>query len=634
MKSLVYKLLPRDFEQESVEAMAAWHKEIEVFLNQLPISPNSDQFNKNGLFEIFNSKKDESEYFYKFYSLNEELYLETNFEGELYFPETKLVKVEETNNLIIELGESYNETVCESDYVKINGTYYRLINLYQFSKGINPSQLMDIGDYCVFLKRIDQNRAKRKVGIQRKLHHSNLYSTMRNIESESSFSEAEKVSEAMLNGEAALFEVESWFIVRAETEYDLNQKTKEVIKELKQMEVIPLIETQGLKELFLSILFNVKPTFKRTHEPTTDYVSRLLPLKMDHVHESGIELSSLRGNPVYFNLFDESSLNFNVLISGQSGTGKSMIAQKILLEEISNGTSAIVLDLGNSFKKLSNYLGGESLGLSFNPMQFKSPHYLKELITSVIPDNELSAKIEGKIFNLIQENIEKTNSFKELILILSKEVSDLDLYFSELWEFFDDETRNLSKLAYVDTSLYPDKIKAPLIIYLIEYFKNLEGKRIFVFDEVWSFLTKNANYIAECFRTFRKHGASAIAISQGIEEFTQTPLGLVIAQNCFTKLYFNQHSQSKSFLDEFDQQRIKSLMTKKGSHSEFYLKSETIKKIVQFYPSYLEYELFTTNHEDNQSFNVFRQLNENIFNFKEIMKRFVDFKYFYRGINV
>lgn len=632
MKNYVYKIIPKDLEQESTESIITWYSSIKIFLNQLPIAPNSERFNKEGMFGLIDNEKG-GEYYYKFYSLSDELFLETNFLGELNIPDTELERINTPNQLIIDLGKSYGETVLESDFIKLNGVYFRLINLYEFSKSLNPSQLMDVGDYCVFLKKIDPSDSKRKVGMQRKLHHSNLYSQMRNIESESSFTEAEKVSEEIIDGISTLFEVESWMIIKAETELDLNEKTKDVIKNLKKIEIEPLIETQGLKQLFLPLLFGVKPTFKRAHEPTTSYVANLLPLKRDELHISGMKLVSLRGNSVNFNLFDDSSLNFNLLISGQSGSGKSMIAQKILMDQISNNSSAIVLDLGNSFKKSVGFLRGESLSLSFNPMQFKSPHYLKELIVSVIPESELTSKLEGKIFSLVQENIEKTDSFKELILIISNQIPDIHLYFSEMWEFFDDEVRTLSKLTYVDTSLYPDKIKAPLIIYLIECFKNLEGKRIFIFDEVWSFLTKNADYIAECFRTFRKHGASAIAISQGIEDFIQTPLGLAIAQNSFTKFYFSQVSDCRNFLDEFDQNKIKSLITKKGNHSEFYIKTETIRKIVQFYPSYLEYEVFTSNYEDNLSFDSFKKQNEDFFSFPEIVKRYVHFKYFYWGIN-
>ena len=631
--SYVYKLIPKDMEQRSVEENFIFLNEIKIFLNQLPLSPKSDRFTKKSILDLIPDKNNSEDFYYKFYSLNEEIYFETNFEEVLTIPDVELLKVDAPNELIIGLGKVYSDSLLKDDYVKVNGIYFRLVNIYELSKKLGPSDLMNFGDFCLFLKRTDPALAKRKINTQRKLHHSNLYSHIRNIESETSFAESERMTEAMINGEESLFAVEAWFIVRAETELELNLKTNELIKNLKQAEIDPLIETVGLKALFLSILFGVKPTYKRVHEPPTTYLTNMLPLLCDQLHSNGVALRSQRGNEIYFNLFDDSALNFNVLITGQSGTGKSMIAQKILKEEIKNDSSAIVLDLGNSFKKTAKYLGGDSLSLSFNPMQFKSAHYLKELITSVIPENELSSKMEGKIFSLISEYIEISNSFRDLITRMSLEIPDLDLYFSELWEYFDNETRTLTKLTYVDTSLYPDKIKAPLIIYLIECFKHLEGKRVFIFDEVWSFLNKNADYITECFRTFRKHGASAIAISQGLEDFVQTPIGHAIAQNSFTKLYFNQSATRSSFIDDFDLDRIKVLSTKKGSHSEFYLKSEVNRKLLYFYPTFDEYELFTSNFEDNQNFEAFLKENQKYFKFYEVFDRYVEFKYFYGGSN-
>ncbi|MGZ3857668.1 MAG: VirB4 family type IV secretion system protein, partial [Bacteriovorax sp.] len=468
---------------------------------------------------------------------------------------------------------------------------------------------------------------------QRKLHHSNLYSNIRNIESEASFVEAEKITEAMMEGVENLFEVEAWFILKADTKEDLNYRTKELIGFLKQAEFTPYIEAEGLYELFPSILVGVEPKFKRSHQTPSSFLVNMLPLRHDEIHEDGISFLSNRGNPLYFNLFDESALNFNVLISGQSGAGKSMIAQKILVEELTNDASVVVLDLGNSFKKTAQYYGGESLSLSFNPLQFKSPHYLKELIISVIPANELRAKMEGLIFSLIKEHFDSVSTFKDLIQKISAQIPEFELYFSELWEYFDNVDRDLSKFTYVDTSLYPDKIKAPLIIFLIEAFKNLEGKRIFVFDEVWSFLSNNAEYIAECFRTFRKSGASAIAISQGLDDFSATEMGKVIAKLSTNKILFQQSVEESRELDSFDIEKIKMLSTKRKVYSEFYIKTEHHRKTARFYPIPLEYELFTSYHKDRESFDRFYSHYAEFFPFWDIMNRYVDFKYFYGGIS-
>jgi hypothetical protein len=629
----LYKLIPKDMEEMSSDQVLNWQNELRVFLNQLPVRKNEADFKKMSLIDSFLSESSDNAYFFKFYSLEEELFLETNFNEVLNLPNAKMELV--TNQLakIVGLDEIHSDVILGDDFVKVNGQYIRLINVYEFSKNLMPSGLMDFGNYCLFFKKVPTDVSKRRVNTQRKLHHSNLYSAIRNIESEASFHEAERITEAMTNGEENLFEVEAWFILKADTLETLNHQTQELIRSLKQAEITPYIEAEGLRELFPAILFGMEPTLKRTHQCPTSYLVNLLPLKHDVLHDHGIGLYSERGNEIYFNLFDEQALNYNVLISGQSGTGKSMIAQKILKEELANGASAIVLDLGNSFKKTARYLGGGSLSLSFNPLQFKSPHYLKELIISVIPASELTSKMEGKIFSLVKDYAREASSFKELILKISSQIPDLELYFSELWEYFDEKVNHeneLPKLTYVDTSLYPDKIKAPLIIFLIEGFKHIEGKKLFIFDEVWSFLTKNADYIAECFRTFRKYGASAIAISQGLDDFTSTVLGKVIAQNSYTQVLFHQNSEGPGFLDDFDQQKIKSLSTKVGAYSEFYIKTELLRKLARFYPSSLEYELFTSKHEDILSFNKFENHYRDYFPFWNIVERWVDFKYYHQ----
>jgi len=637
-KSKVYKLIPSDLEQMNINALANFLNELRVSLNQLLVSIDEVDFKKSNKFsEVFSFNKSSSSrenYFFKFYSLGEVVFLETNFQEALSFSNIQLVEIEnlgEVNQLIIGDEIANGDAVLGEDFVNVNGMYMRLINLYEFSKNLMPSALMDYGDYCVFFRKLDPLISKRRVNTQRKLHHSNLYSNIRNIESEASFVEAEKITEAMMEGVENLFEVEAWFILKSDTQEDLNNKTKELVGFLKQAEFTPYIEAEGLYELFPTILFGVAPIFKRSHQTPSSFLVNMLPLKHEEIHQEGIEFISIRGNPLYLNLFDEAALNFNVLIAGQSGAGKSMIAQKILVEELSCDASVIVLDLGNSFKKTAQYYNAESLSLSFNPLQFKSPHYLKELIISVIPAEELSAKMEGQIFSLIKENFESVVTFKDLIEKISAQIPGFELYFSELWDYFDNVERDLSKFTYVDTSLYPDKIKAPLIIFLIEAFKALSGKRIFVFDEVWEFLSKNAEYIAECFRTFRKSGASAIAISHGLDDFSATEMGKVIAKLSSTKILFQQSVEESCELDSFDIEKIKMLSTKRKVYSEFYIKTEHHRKTARFYPEPLEYELFTSSHRDRELFERFHGHYAESLPFWDVVDRYVDFKYFYGG---
>lgn len=636
-KLKVYKVIPSDFDQMDTDEFARFLAEFRISLNQLTTKKDEEGFKKTSFIDPFLSPKKEEGHFYKFYSLNEVLFLETNSDESLSFPKVQLQELENgesINEFLLGDTLAYSDLILGDDYLKVNGRYLRLVNLYALSKRLMPSELMDLGDYCLFFKRIDGQISRRQVNTQRKLHHANLYSGMRNIESEASYQEAESLVESMMNGEEEIFEAEGWFILTGDDLADLGVKTRELVRALKQMELTPYIESEGLSELFPTLISGVAPIFKRVHRPQSKYLANLIPLVHEKIHEKGIEFLTRRGNRVFYRVFEESSLNFNILLTGQSGAGKTMVAQKILSEELRQGTSAIVLDLGNSFKKTAAYFGGEILSESFNPLQFRSPHYLKELIVSVIPRDELSAKLEGKLFKSIVEHLPSTTSFKELILKVSTEIPDLDLYFAELWQFFDDEVRELAKFTYVDTSIYPDKIKAPLIIFLIEAFKHLKGRKLFVFDEVWSFLRSNSEYIEECFRTFRKHGGAALAITQAISDCEDGSLSKLIPKLCSTKIFFQQSVGDSEFLTEFDKEKVRSLSTKLGVFSEFYIKTDFHRKIARYFPIPIEYELGTSNDLDRAKFERFYEANEGYFDFPELMNRFVDFKYYFGGLNV
>ena len=170
-----------------------------------------------------------------------------------------------------------------------------------------------------------------------------------------------------------------------------------------------------------------------------------------------------------------------------------------------------------------------------------------------------------------------------------------------------------------------------MIIYLIEYFKSLEGKKIFIFDEVWSFLKKNSAYIEESFRTFRKSNASAVAISQALSDFTSTEIGRVIADLSYYKFLFSQNSEGISGLTDFDQEKIRSVQSVKDSYSEFYLLSENFRKVLRYYPTDLEYVLFNTEPKERIEFNKFNELYGEFFEYSNVIHRFVDFKYHNKG---
>jgi type IV secretory pathway VirB4 component len=430
-------------------------------------------------------------------------------------------------------------------------------------------------------------------------------------------------------GEEALFLVESWLLISAKTEKMLQQKTKKIIEELKNLEFTPFLEDLGLSVLFPSLLPGNFPLWLKTNHLPTSYLINCLPLRSDFLHGEGITFHSNDLNKLKIDLFNPASTNFNCLISGHSGSGKSVLAQKITQDMIKQDVSTLILDRGGSFLKLTKYHQGNLFHETFNPLQFKSPQYLTEFILSVIPAKDRDPKFEGRLHRSIKNILENQqfDQFDQFLEKIEAFIPDISLFFEEILPYLRGKTTPSNALTYVDTQNYPDKILPPLIIFLIEYFKDLKGKKIFVFDECWHLLEKNTSYIGECFRTFRKQGASAIAITQMYTDFLEKPIGRAIIQNSFYKFIFSQDLKEDEYFSSHDVEKIKSLKSINGDHSQFYLKTPFNKKIIRYYQTPLEYELFTSNFEENQKFNKFHDDLIKHFDFKEIIEKWQRIKY-------
>lgn len=72
---------------------------------------------------------------------------------------------------------------------------------------------------------------------------------------------------------------------------------------------------------------------------------------------------------------------------------------------------------------------------------------------------------------------------------------------------------------------------------------------------------------------------------------------------------FRQSLSVSEFMDQHTNELLNTIQSKKGDYSEFLLLSEDHKKPIRYYPSYLEYQLFTSDREDNNK--LFNYINTN-----------------------
>jgi hypothetical protein len=243
-------------------------------------------------------------------------------------------------------------------------------------------------------------------------------------------------------------------------------------------------------------------------------------------------------------------------------------------------------------------------------------------------DEKLSKSESGRLFEAIEQALEDNcQSFDELIIRLEVDFTGLRHYFSEIREFFTNKRTQTQDFTYCDFSDYPEAIKGPLVLFLIEYFKNLEGRKVFVFDECWSLLENNSDYIAECFRTFRKHNASAVAISQNLDDFSETQLGRVIVQNTYFKFFFRQHLSPSEFVTNHLMKSVGNVRTVKGQYSEFMAFSESFIKPIRYLSTPLEYEIFTSDKTDQTLIDEYMSECGRFLDYPKAIENFTKIKY-------
>ena len=253
------------------------------------------------------------------------------------------------------------------------------------------------------------------------------------------------------------------------------------------------------------------------------------------------------------------------------------------------------------------YHGGKVLADRFNPFQFRNPDYLREFVLSVSDKTGFDKSDQGRLLHIIKKFVDSNPEidFESFLSFIKKDFPNLNFCFEDLRDFISGEALECYPILYVDFDNYSKNIISPLILFVLEYFKNIRAKeKILVFDECWSFLRDHHEYLDRCFRTFRKEGSFPIAISQSADDFKE--IGQAISNNSYFQVFFGQETH-RGELDSFDHFQLKKLQFDKGVFSDCYLKTpdNRYRKIIRNYLSPLEMELFHTDFGGDSAFYEF-----------------------------
>ncbi|OEK07355.1 hypothetical protein A8C32_18130 [Flavivirga aquatica] len=398
--------------------------------------------------------------------------------------------------------------------------------------------------------------------------------------------------------------------------WDINEEKLENSKNqlenaFKELSIVPNQIKHSLKDLFLSNIPGACVGIPETYKFIG--ISEQTPIFLNFEsyyqgNKEGILLTDRKNEaPVRLDLWIEPVkrgliVNRNRLIFGPSGTGKSFLINHIASQYYEQGHHIVMIDIGNSYKKLCNLVKGQyyaydpDVPLEFNPFHFNHIDEVnndkKIFLTSLIiflwkgedPFKREEKQIIGLYLDAYYETFTKNNdsypcmsSFYEFV-DKNQVMDNEEKYFDKisfqlsLRDFYDGKYSKILNsekpidlvherfIVFEMDNIKDHPILFPLVtmlcidVVMSKIRKIPEAKKSIFIDECWKPISKGemAQFIKYLYKTVRKfYGEVAIA-TQDVEDILDTPAGPAMINNTDTMILLS-HKKKMATKDKFAQ---------------------------------------------------------------------------------
>jgi type IV secretion system protein VirB4 len=303
----------------------------------------------------------------------------------------------------------------------------------------------------------------------------------------------------------------------------------------------------------LSFLFTILAGEKRNAHLGTEY---LAVLETDN------------STPYFLNLHNGEVAH--TLILGQTGSGKSYLANFILQNAQKYSPLTFIFDIGGSFQSLTSIFGGsyqnvgqEARDFTINPFSLaptkENLQFLFSFFRVLIEGNgqryRLGFKEERKLWDgiermyVLEPDQRTVSNFANIIGELKERLHRWTR--AGQYGFLFDNTEDTLSFSRFQTFNFagwgdaPDVLE-PLLFYVLHRAsneiadpKNLATFKMFLLDEAWLFIRNETirNYVVQAQKTWRKLNAAMILATQSLKELQESGMLQIVSESCPTKIF-------------------------------------------------------------------------------------------------
>jgi conjugal transfer ATP-binding protein TraC len=305
----------------------------------------------------------------------------------------------------------------------------------------------------------------------------------------------------------------------------------------------------------------------------------------------------------------------NTCIVAASGSGKSFLTNDIITSYISSGAKCWVIDIGRSYEKLTNAIGGdfvefgEKSQICLNPFQIiKNYNEEADMLVGIIVS---MAAMEDKLTDL---QLARLRSIMKDLWDEHEGGMNIDRVAEQLLKDDDRRVRDMGHQLFAFTSVgeygrffngqnnvnfsnhltcleleelsgrgHLQQVVLLILIYQIQqamYLGNRDQRKLLIIDEAWDLLARGniAKFIETGYRRFRKYNGAAITITQSLNDLYNSPSGVAIAENSANLYLLYQKPetiesikrQNRLMIGDGGYTFLKSVHTVTGQYSEIF----------------------------------------------------------------